>query len=123
MDFVLWKSFVASFSDLLQRDARTAQHVLDKTEKFEREYRATLVDTQISRGFDLKQIDLLAGEYQLKQVELTVNFRAAILFPHGHDEAFWLDFWKKTKLNNRHEVRTAQSRAFHAWEDIKGDYE
>lgn len=98
-----------------RRDKKLYGRILDRMQKFEREYQNSTSDSDISPGFDVKQIDNQAGSYQLKQVQLMHDFRAAVLVPDRRSDAWWIDLWKKTRLRNEKEINTAKGRARQAW--------
>lgn len=120
-EFEVTREFDEGLNDLEQRDPVRYGQVLAKMEKFEGEYKASNSDSELSRGFEAKQIDNQPGEYQLKQVELTHDFRASIIFPDGRIDAWWSDRWKKTRQRNEREIKAARKRARRQWDiEIEG---
>src|SRR5260370_29376469 len=116
-EFWMTSGYEGTLDELQWISQQSYEQVLAKMEKFEDEYKASTSDSNISRGFEVKQIDNQPGEYHLKQVELTYDFRAAVLFPDGRYDAWWIDQWKKTRRRNTRELGVAKRRARQAWDN------
>jgi hypothetical protein len=122
-EFFETDAYSEALDGLGKSDKRSYVRVVVKMEKYEAEYKASSPQSPVSKGFDAKPIDNQPGAYELIQIELTHEFRAAILFPNGRTDAWWIDRWKKTKMRNQRELKTAQRRASLAWDsEIRGGH-
>lgn len=88
---------------------------------FERAWRESTVDTHLPKRFDFKQLVKERGLYGVCQIRIArQNYRAVVMFPDEHIEAWWIHVFKKGKNNERQEIKYAIARAESHWNTIKG---
>ena len=93
--------------------------VLATAQEFERVWKASRTNQDISPGFDFKQLSAAPGEYRVCQIRAGSDYRLAMTFLIGKDRAYWVHAWKKTRMNNRTETELAQQRAKALWDQLK----
>ncbi len=96
-----------------------AATILDRAQKFEREWRTSATNDDLSGGFAFKQLDTQAGQYRVCQIYAGSDYRLAVTFIISGDRAYWVHAWKKTKMNNRAEVALAKQRAKTLWDELQ----
>jgi hypothetical protein len=93
--------------------------VLAAVASFEREWKTSHTNDDLSPGFHFKQLASDPGHYRLCEIYARADFRAAAAFLHVGNEVYWVHAWKKTKMSNRKEVETAKSRAHDLWNELQ----
>jgi len=96
--------------------------VASEIASFEGAYKASVVNEDIPRRFQLKPLKGGRAPYKLWQIYAGADYRVIALFPKGRSDVHWIYAFKKTKDNNRGEIELAERRAKDWWEEVKGGY-
>ena len=98
--------------------AKGKASVLNALAKFEREWKASQTNEDLSPGFEFKQLHAVGGDYRLCQIRAGFDHWVSLMFLIGKNDAYWIHAWKKSKLNNTKEVTLAKSRAEQLWASL-----
>jgi hypothetical protein len=96
-----------------------AAAILAQAQKFEREWRTSATNDDLSGGFAFKQLDARPGSYRVCQIYAGSDYRLAVTFIISGARAYWVHAWKKTRMNNRTETELAKKRAKSLWATLQ----
>ena len=65
-----------------------AATILDRAQKFEREWQASTTNDDLSPGFAFKQLDAQPGHYRVCQIYVGWDYRLAVTFIISRDRAY-----------------------------------
>jgi hypothetical protein len=89
---------------------------------FRMAYRASKPGGPLPRSFQHKELGKIAGQYRVSQIYVGKgNYRVALLFIHSGKRAYLVDIFKKTKNENKKQVKVALDRAAHCWDQLSDE--
>jgi hypothetical protein len=95
--------------------------------RFQRAYKQSNINSDLPKGFNLTQLENVAGRYNLYEIYVgpSDNFRAIVMFPHGRIRgqllAFWVFAFKKQRNIDRPMIERAKAIASECWKSIEGE--
>jgi len=95
--------------------------------RFQRAYKQSNVNSDLPKGFNLTQLENVAGRYNLYEIYVgpNDNFRAIVMLPHGRIRgrllAFWVFAFKKQRNIDRPMIERAKAIAHECWNSIEGE--
>lgn len=98
---------------------QNAAKVLATAQQFQREWKASKTNDDLSPGFNFKQLAAKPGQHRVCQIYAGSDYRLALTFIIGRGRAYWVHAWKKTRMNNRTETELAQQRAQSLWDGLQ----
>ncbi len=117
--FQVTKSYEEAVEDIGQRDLRARATITADVISFEKSYRASSPGGPLPERFHFKPLGVRTGLYRVNQIYVGAGmYRVVLLFIQAGTRAYLIDAFKKTKKENRNEVRTAIDRAAATWEAL-----
>lgn len=112
------EKFVASLPPSIQAV------IINDLQSFEQLWKMSTIGTPFPKRYDYKSLHNVPGKYRVCQIRIAQrNYRAIILFPDKHLDAWWIYVFKKERKNDRQDVNLGIVKAKDFWNRVKETYD
>jgi hypothetical protein len=118
-EFIEATSYVRALAAISKDSIATAATIRAEVIAFQGKWKASNPGGPLPQSFHHKKLGSVRGQYRVSQIYVCrANYRVVILFVHTGRNAYVVDVFKKTRQENRQEVKTALARAAKCWEEL-----
>lgn len=120
-EFATYWRFERAIDELINSSLQITADIV----RFQGAYKQSNVNSELPKGFDFKELEKVAGLYNVCEIYVgpNNNFRAILMLPHSRIQgrllAYWVFLFKKQRGRDHQMVERAKAIARECWNSIE----